>query len=293
MCAREPRILQNSGLGVERQLPWLQYELHPLLDWGPCMSIVWLLTNALSAFLLPPLSLVLMGALGWRLQARYLWLGRTLLGAAVFLLLALATSAGSGLIIAPLERPFLVVADPKQSAAQAIVVLGGGRSFAAPEDQGRDQPSSVSLVRLKHAARLQRMTGLPLLVSGGAPDDGGESEASVMQRSLQEDFKVPVRWIESRSENTFQNARYAALELKQAGVQRILLVTDALHMARAQTAFVSAGLEVVPAPTAFKQTHALMPADFIPKGSAFANSHYALHEWIGQWWYRLRHSMSD
>ena len=41
------------------------------------------------------------------------------------------------------------------------------------------------------------------------------------------------------------------MHLEAAGVRRILLVTHAMHMKRARDAFEAAGLEVVPAPTAW------------------------------------------
>jgi uncharacterized SAM-binding protein YcdF (DUF218 family) len=173
--------------------------------------------------------------------------------------------------------------------AKAIVILGGGRSFAAPEDGNRDQPSTQTLARLRHGARLHRLTGLPVLVSGGAPDRGSESEAAVMARALREDFQIPVRWIEDTSENTAQNAAHAATMLREAGIDRVLLVTDAIHMSRAMQIFSGTGLSPVRAPTDFFSRKNLSAEDFIPNPRFLKQSHYALHEWIGMLWYRLRH----
>jgi uncharacterized SAM-binding protein YcdF (DUF218 family) len=172
--------------------------------------------------------------------------------------------------------------------AQTIVILGGGRSFAAPEDGNRDQPGAQTLVRLRHGARLQRLTGLPVMVSGGAPDRGGESEAAVMARALSEDFKIPVRWIEDTSENTAQNAAHAATILREVGIDRVLLVTDAIHMPRAIQIFSGTGLAIVRAPTDFVSRKTLSVDDFIPNPRFLRYSHYALHEWIGMAWYRLK-----
>ncbi len=253
------------------------------------MSISWFFTNLLAAFLLPPLSLVLLGCLGWWLARRFRFAGNTIIITSIALLLALSTGAGSRLLVAPLENRSLPVPNPKMVDAKAIVILGGGRSFAAPEDDNRDQPSAQTLARLRHGARLYRMTGLPILVSGGAPDRGGESEAAVMARALREDFHIPVRWIEGTSENTAQNATHAATILREAGIDRVLLVTDAMHMSRAMQIFSKTSLMVVPAPTDFRSRKPLSVADFIPSAGGLQTSHYALHEWIGLVWYRLRH----
>lgn len=256
------------------------------------MSISWLVTNALASLLLPPMSLILLGLLGLWVARRYRRTGYGIIAIAAVLLVGLSTSAGSRLLVEPLERRSLPVADPKDSRAQAIVVLGGGRRHFAPEDGLQHQPSEATLVRLRHAARLHRLTRLPVLVSGGAPDGHGESEAEVMARSLKEDFGVPVRWLESTSDNTAQNALHASLVLQKEGIARILLVTDALHMPRSERSFAQAGFDVVPAPTAFLATRPLDAASFIPTASALKNSHYALHEWIGLLWYRLRSSLA-
>ena len=254
------------------------------------MSISWFFTNLLAALLLPPLSLVILGSLGWWLSKRFRFTGNAIIITSVALLLALSTGAGSRLLVAPLENRSLPVPNPKMVDAKAIVILGGGRSFAAPEDGNRDQPGSQTLARLRHGARLHRLTGLPVLVSGGAPDRGGESEAAVMARALREDFQIPVRWIEDTSENTAQNAAHAATMLREAGIDRVLLVTDAIHMSRAMQVFSRTDLSLVRAPTDFVSRKTLSVEDFIPNPRFLRHSHYALHEWIGLVWYQLRYS---
>lgn len=257
------------------------------------MSTSWFITNTFAAVLLPPLSLVILGALGWLISRRYPRTGWLTVCLAVLFLIGLSTEAGSRLLIKPLEAQSLPVIDPSNSDAQAIIVLGGGRLFAAPEDKGRDQPSPDVLARLRHAARIQRQTGLPILVTGGAPDASGESEAEVMKRVLQEDFGAKVRWTESSSDNTAENARFSYQQLEKAQIKRVLLVTDAIHMARSIETFRRVGFVVTPAATAFRSTKTPTLADFIPTGKDLRFSHYALHEWIGVVWYRLRYGLLD
>jgi uncharacterized SAM-binding protein YcdF (DUF218 family) len=253
------------------------------------MSLSWFFTNLVAALVLPPLSLIVLGLLGWRLAKRFRLAGQAIVFLAVLLLLVLSTGAGSRLLVAPLENRSLPVPDPALADAQAIVILGGGRSFAAPEDGNRDQPGAQTLARLRHGARVYRVTRLPVLVSGGAPDRGGESEAAVMARSLREDFQIPVRWLEGTSENTAQNAAHAVRQLREAGIQRVLLVTDAIHMPRAIQIFSTTGLSVIAAPTDFLSRKTLSAEDFIPNPRFLRHSHYALHEWIGMLWYKVRY----
>lgn len=251
------------------------------------MNISWLVSNALAAVMLPPLSLLMLGLCGHVLARHFRRQGNAIILLAVALFLFVSTGAGARWLCAPIEQRSLPLASVAGSGAQAIVILGGGRLYAAPEADGTDIPGRQTLIRLRHGARLQRQTGLPILVSGGAPDGKGESEAAIMARSLREDFRVPVKWIEDGSDNTAQNARLSKQQLQQAGITRVLLVTDALHMPRAQSVFVRSGLSVIPAPTGFTAQKPLSAEDFIPNAKALETSSYALHERLGALWYLL------
>jgi len=253
------------------------------------MNLGWFATNAAAALLLPPANLVIPCALGLLLRRRWPRAGLALGLASLALLLLFSTKAGALLLIRPLERLSAPLVPLATHEAGAIVVLGGGRVGAAPDDQERDMPNPQTLARLRYAAALQRATGLPLLVSGGSPDGAAEPEAALMARSLREDFAVPVRWLEDTSDNTAENARYSGQLLFAAGIRRVLLVTDALHMPRSQAIFARAGFEPVAAPTLFLGRAPVRPGDFLPDGEGLRRSHYALHEWIGLLWYRLRH----
>lgn len=251
------------------------------------MSSAWLLINAVSALLLPPLNLLLLCAVGVLLRRRWPRLGASVALLALAVLVGLSTHAGVRLLARPLEDRIPALDLAQAAHAQAIVVLGGGRSRNAPEYGDQDVPRPNVLARLRYAARLQRQTGLPLLVSGGRPEGAAESEAALMARVLREDFQARVRWMEEASDNTAQNARFSAVLLQQAKISHVLLVTDALHMPRSRQIFEQAGLEVTAAPTNYIAQGALHPADLIPNAGALRDSHYALHEWIGLFWYRI------
>lgn len=169
----------------------------------------------------------------------------------------------------------------------AIVILGAGVRSYAPE-MGGPTVSSLALERLRYGARLARESGLPILVTGGAPE-GFVPEAIVMRDVLQQDFGVPVKWSESSSLDTRDNAVYSARLLKAAGIERITLVTHAAHMARARAAFEAAGIEVTPAPTAWLSNPDIEYdwGDFIPTARNAYNGWFAIHEWLGRLAYDL------
>jgi len=158
--------------------------------------------------------------------------------------------------------------DPIIQPADAIVVLGGGTYFNAPEYGGIDTVGDGSLLRLRYAARLQRETGKPILVTGGKPLGNASSEAQQMKAVLEKEFNVPVQWAEDASDNTLENARYSYQLLQKTGIKRIYLVTHAWHMPRSAMAFQAAGFEVIPAPTAFTTRFRTDLLSFVPDAKA-------------------------
>ena len=252
-----------------------------------------LVSTLIHVVLLPPVCLLLGVLIGLSMLRRRPRAGRVLTGVSLGLLLVLFTHAGASLLTAPLERLAPPLDLARIEGAGAIVVLAAGRIEHAPEYGGQDIPDLIALARLRYGAHLQHQTGLPLLVTGGnASKDGRhEPKARSMARALRDDFRTPVTWVEEASETTFENAQFSARILKAAKVQRILLVTDALHMARAERVFRRSGLQVIPAPTMFHGAGALAPMDFVPSASAIQKSYYASYELAGLAWYRLREAL--
>lgn len=213
---------------------------------------------------------------------------------ALALLYVLCTEIGASLLVRPLENLTAPLASSSDTRAQAIVVLAAGRIEHAAEYGGKDIPDYIALGRLRYAAKLQHETGLPILVSGGnvAANGAGESKADAMASALREDFVTPVKWVEGASENTAENARFSANILRQDGVHRILLVTDAMHMPRAKMVFAETGLDVVAAPTLFFGAGPIGPIDFLASAEGLRRSYYAIYEWIGLVWYWVRNGGS-
>jgi len=246
------------------------------------MSLGWLITNFLASFLLPPLNGLVLVAVGWFMIGRYPRFARYLIGLGLVLLWVLALPAIGNALRATLEDHPVTLDEIER--AEAIVVLGGGRYRDAPE-YGEDTVSDATLARLRYAAKLHRKSGLPILVTGGKPDGDGLSEAEAMARTFSDEFGIAVRWTEGSSDNTHENARHSAAILRAAGIRHVLLVTHAWHMPRSARSFTEAGLDVIPAPTAFSR-RPLTPLDFLP--SDYEAARHAIHEWIGMLWYRLR-----
>ncbi|UYG09289.1 YdcF family protein [Halomonas sp. M4R1S46] len=241
----------------------------------------------LETLLLPPTLNALLTLVGGLLWRRHHLLG----GLAVVLglggLLVLATPVASHALRQDLEPPALQ-ASGDLHGAEAIVILGGGRDYDAPEFGWGDAPSNASWRRLAYGTYLHRQTDLPILVSGGRRHDEPSAEAGLMAAALEEVFEVPVRWYEGRSRTTAENARYSAELLDEEGIRRVALVSQAWHLPRARAAFERAGLEVVAAPTEFASAPPEGLAAWRPSAYHLHQSSRALHEWLGRAARRLK-----
>ena len=249
------------------------------------MSVAWVIKSWLAALLLPPGNGLLLLGLAALYRRRRWAFGLALLGGLLLLLQSLPL-VGSALMGSLEDRAGAW--QPETSGAQAIVILGSGLVRPVSEFGG-ETATDRTLIRLRRGAQLARDTQLPVLVSGGRPLRAENSEAAVMADILQREFAVPVRWREEDSLDTAGNARYSAAILRQAGIKRVVLVTQAFHMPRARLLFEAAGVQVVPAPAQFvsKTGGGFAANDLLPGAAALHHSYYALHEWLGIAWARL------
>lgn len=252
----------------------------------------WFITNFVAAFLLPPLGLLLVLALGIFLLYRRHKFAKPLLLAAFGLLWIASTPYFAEGALHLLEARTTAL-DSQRQNGDAIVILGGGTYFRAPEYAGQDTVNGHTLLRLRYGAKLQRETGKPILVAGGKPLGNSVSEAQQMRAALEQDFRVPVRWTEDASDNTLENARYAFQALQKNGIRKIYLVTHAWHMPRAAMAFRHAGFEVIEAPTAYTTRYRLDLLAFLPRAESLRDSKIFAHEVIGLLWYRLKLAAPD
>ncbi len=234
-------------------------------------------------FLMPPLALLLLGGVGWLARKRWPRAARATIAASIALLALLSTPLAAALLLGSLQVHDALDAERLDHGCGAIVVLAGDAQLHAPE-YGDASCGPLTLERVRYAARLARASGLPLLVSGGAPRAGVRSHAAMMREALERDFALTVRWTEERSGDTRENLLNSAALLRGAGVTRAYLVTHAWHMPRAVAWAHSAELEVVPAPTGFRAPLEWRLSTFLPTSKALRESNWALHEWFGRAW---------
>ena len=260
-----------------------------LLSWKPLIG----------ALLLPPVPLLLLVVLAWYWRwnghARRAALGRLML---MLALLGLWLSHCQGMA-ALLER--YLAPPPALSPAQmadmrralvgrkpVVLVLGGGTLALAPEYA---EPYLVdgALARLHYGLWLARQLAAPVMVSGGAghAQAGGPSEAAVAARVAARDFNINIRWQETISRDTRENARLSLLQLRTEGITDLFLVTHGWHMPRALRAFTleaqrsGFAARIVPAPMGMATDIGPILMRWLPSPDGFARVRQALREMVG------------
>jgi uncharacterized SAM-binding protein YcdF (DUF218 family) len=253
---------------------------------------------ALGALLLPPVPLLLLVLLGAALLRRRAGAGWLLLLSGVAGIWLCSTIGFAQALQRALLPPAHALTQQEltqlqggrkagAAAGTAIVVLGAGREGYAPE-YGSANLTELAMARLRYGLWLSRETGLPLAFSGGVghAQSGGPSEAEVATLIATRDFGRPPKWTEDRSRDTRENAARSVELLQGAGVTRIVLVTHAWHMPRAQRAFEQAierrggGIALVAAPLGLARGEP-SPLRWLPSTGGFAGTYRVLHEVLG------------
>jgi uncharacterized SAM-binding protein YcdF (DUF218 family) len=244
--------------------------------------------DTLKSLFLPPGIFVLLFAAAFlvmrkRGDARS-WIG----AAALVLFYGASTPYVGGNLLRTLEQ--FPAADARQlrhEGVGAILVLAAGVKRYAPEYGGGLTADTLLLERLRYASWLSHATGLPVFVSGGLVRGRDERVADVMAKVLREDFGIEVAGEDIESSTTYENGLWSAKVLKDHGIEKVALVTHAWHMPRAVLSLQAAGIQVVPAPTAFTEPIGLIPEQLLPSMRGLSRTYYALYEWLGIGWYRL------
>ncbi|PZO40001.1 MAG: hypothetical protein DCF19_12475 [Pseudanabaena frigida] len=217
-----------------------------------------------------------------------------LLGIALTILLLSSNEIFSKWLVRTLEWQYLPSGELPQ--AEAIVVLGGGtRPRIAPRPWYEVNEAGD---RILYGALLYKQGKAPfLVVTGGRAEwlgEGGNPESEDMA-AIAEMFGVSRLAIiqESQSLNTRDNAVNTKQILDKRGINKILLVTSALHMPRSMEIFRKVGFESIPAPTDFLSVDNenskgwAIVLEFLPSVDALKNTTNVIKEYIGLFMYQI------
>jgi len=244
------------------------------------------LNKILPAICLPiGLTMVLVGA-GLILRKKVLcWTG-------LVVLLLLSTGFVSGKLMRWVEGVEVrsVIQDVK--TADAIVVLSGMIEERKNASLGE---WSGAVDRFEGGVDLMQTGKAPLLIFTGGwvpwiPNAKPEGEI-LAQRAVRLGVPKDKILVTGKAQNTQEEAT-AVSQLCGRGLvvgrkPRIILVTSAFHMRRAEMLFRKSGFEVTPFPVDFQtsKNSGITPLSFLPSAQALARSETAIREMIGLAYY--------
>ena len=190
-----------------------------------------------------------------------------------------------------LEAPWQRRAATAAPRADAIVVLSGGRHpapGAARVSEWEDPDRFLAGLDLYRAGKASRL----LFTGGASPFRPGQSLEG--QRYLQEARQLGIPAAAMASTPPVVNTAEEAAAIRQLlpARARILLVTSAFHMRRAQRLFERQGLKVLPFPVDFQARGRWAgplwrdPSQWLPSARALDDSSRALRELLGRLVYR-------
>lgn len=196
--------------------------------------------------------------------------------------LLLCVPAVANLLARPLALGVTPYDAARVAAARTAVVVPTAGAFQLPD--GRSWPEEGSVIRASHGHALARRLNLPLILTGGRTlEELTESEARATARALGLD--ETGLWLGEQARDTCENASEARDIAVSLGIHQVIVVTDRLHMARAQACLRRHGLSPMapPAPVA-----ALLDPDWdgvVPGNRGLQASAGVLRRYVGVAWY--------
>ena len=231
------------------------------------------------------------------LLASLLFKRRTLALLALLLLGLSSNAFVANHMMAFAERGRLHQAPDQLPPVDAIVVLSGMIRDVATAQDGTVPEWGDASDRFEAGITLMQLGKAPLLAFTGGRlpwSATAETEGSVLRaRAIARGISPSQIHLTADVQNTAQEAEAIKqwLASRHANTQpRILLVTSAFHMTRAQNLFARAGLSVVPYAVDFRNAAgALEPKLWFPSGDALDKFETAWREILGQAFYAIRY----
>jgi uncharacterized SAM-binding protein YcdF (DUF218 family) len=191
------------------------------------------------------------------------------------------------LLLNPLERQYSLPSIDEIRQCNAYIILGGGTNEDAPAIDGKGVPEGDALARVIAGYRLYLIFQKPIIVSGGG-SPGHEPSAVTMKRFL---VSLGVNekhiYTESRSRDTYENARYTKELCGETQFRRVLLITSAYHMRRSMMLFGKFFKDVTPYPTGFRANKTYHAVQFLPDARNMDNVEVAIKEYLGILFYTV------
>ena len=252
------------------------------------------LSKVLDVFLCPYTwgVLLLGGAIPWRSRGARRWRRRRAFGVAGLAVLVVSGMQPlSNAIMWRLER-----STPSTYNASvtydAVVLLGGLVDEESTAETGRPAYNdAVERLIITHELLRDGQARSVIVSAATNPRFPAAGEAAVIARQLEGwGIEKDRIIIEDRALNTRENAIYAQEIARARGFSRVLIVTSAFHMGRAQGCFAAVGMKVDTLAVDYR-AHAHFGSalnDWVPRVDGLGDMSGTLHELFGRLVYRMK-----
>jgi len=209
----------------------------------------------------------------------------------IFILIVCSLPIVSDKLVAYLESDYQLSKPSNIEPADSIVVLSGMIRTINSKD-GLDYEFGEASDRIFAGINLFKEKKAPklILTRGKLPWSVGIPEGEYLKEiAIKNGISENNILLTENVENTDQEAK-AIKKLLSEGKPKVLLVTSAFHMPRAQIVFEAADINVVPFPVDFqKELSKLNFMSFIPSAKSFYNTSFFVREIIGRNYYNLKY----
>jgi len=168
-----------------------------------------------------------------------------------------------------------------------IVVLGGGH-ITDPNLPADSRLSGESLSRVVEGVIIhKRLPESRMILSGGnifdpVPESKSMAELAIILGIDKDDIHEEPAGLDTEDQ--------AILIKKIVGKDKFILVTSAFHMPRSMALFQKQGMHPIPSPSGYrvKNRKEVDPLMFFPDSGGIEKMEFAVHEYLGMLWAKLR-----
>ena len=209
----------------------------------------------------------------------------------IFILIVCSLPVISDKLVAYLESDYQLSKPSNIEPADSIVVLSGMIRTINSKD-GLDYEFGEASDRIFAGINLFKEKKAPklILTRGKLPWSAGIPEGEYLREiAINNGISESNILITKNVENTDQEAK-AIKKLLSDDKSKVLLVTSAFHMPRAQKVFEAAGINVVPFPVDFqKRLSKITFMSFMPSADSLSGTSFFVREMIGRVYYNLKY----
>ena len=225
------------------------------------------------------------------LARRRRWQGAIYLGVLIVIIWVIGATPVPARLLASLERPYARSAQGEIPTCDAVFMLGGTLTASPYDLLGFDLGDTVDRV-VTSLELMRQNNGGAMVISGGGTQQSEHpwSETQLLQHWFKA-WGIPAAPVVDLGvcASTHDEALRAAKLCKERGWKKVIIVTSAFHMRRAEAAFRTIGVPIVCVACDFRGLNQIDSGQWyslFPQLRGFEDLEIYVHEETGWFYYR-------